>query len=301
MKKVEKEITIDDFDINTCKLEDIEIAQDVTQNGNIVYFDVLKGKGCTVNEYHPDNSKTEYNGIDKSTDTQANCLKFYAFNYKDGDDKVNLLLDHNTTRLISWNHGSNNKLGPLIALSSLKKSTNLWNGTLTPANYKVNYESGEYTIEYDNIDDALDYKARLITADEIAEITGANKDIQLEFNSTTSNQENWFYFDTNSQIESETCTKGTWNSETNEYENSNLTECKYDWLYDRTSTSCTSYGCEYNSDAETFGYWTANYTYGTEKNAWNVHFEGSLINSPLWDECDYAGVRPVIEVLVSDL
>lgn len=92
----------------------------------------------------------------------------------------------------------------------------------------MNYESDEYIIEYDNIDDTLDYNARLITADEIAEITGANKDIQLEFNSTTSNQENWFYFDTNSQIESETCTKGTWNSETNEYENSNLTECKYD-------------------------------------------------------------------------
>ena len=69
-------------------------------NGQIVYFDVTTGKKCT--NYHEDNSITEYNGIyegDNSTITTENqngCLKFYAFNDEYGD-KINLILDHNTT------------------------------------------------------------------------------------------------------------------------------------------------------------------------------------------------------------
>ena len=73
------------------------INYDKYEDGTVVYYDVLNGRFC--NNYHEDNSLTNYNGTEerKTTNNQNSCLKFYAFNYDEGDTVLNLLLDHNTT------------------------------------------------------------------------------------------------------------------------------------------------------------------------------------------------------------
>ena len=127
-------------------------------------------------------------------------MKFHAFN-DDGSDTINLLLDHNTTSSVAWASSSvyENKNGPIDILSQLKTDTNAWVGTETPENYSIaqsDQDSGaKYTIDYSN------YKARLITASEVARITK-----NTTWNEATST--NFFYFDTNTETESTTCKNG---------------------------------------------------------------------------------------------
>ena len=167
-------------------------------NGDIIYFDVVKGKGCSKSEYESSfdssigdylNSSTGYNGIKGENDTsnKNSCLKFYAFS-DDGINKVSLLLDHNTTPIVAWVNGIyysdvenwGNKLynrkGPLKVLELLYNDTKNWNGTMPLKNYTLDQSSqisgANYTIEYSKIPSyegaTTPYKARLITAQEIA-------------------------------------------------------------------------------------------------------------------------------------
>ena len=122
-------------------------------NGKEIYFDVANGIGCTKNDYHEDNSKTGYNGTNP-TGNQTSCLKFYAFN-DDGSDKINLLLDHNTTAKMDWLTNADykdfvgtipenvlndsmcfiqglcvdNSVGPITLLKQLALDTSDWQGT----------------------------------------------------------------------------------------------------------------------------------------------------------------------------
>ena len=252
----------------------------VYNDGDIVYYDVLNGTTCT--NYHEDNSKTNYNGTTdkKTTDNQNSCLKFYAFNYDEGDTTVNLLLDHNTTALVYWTESGNssNENGPINVINQLKTDTSSWVGTITPANYTVSQTSGgNYTIDYS------DYKARLITANEVAEITG-----NTSFNESTSTSRNWFYFDTNTTSASSTCKSG------------DTSGCSYGWLYDRTSRGCTEFGCLNNSDAIVNGYWTSTSIFGSSSHAWFV-YNGGLLNTEDPVYLDNNGVRPVITIYKSNL
>ena len=110
-------------------------------NGQRVYFDVVKGTGCTMEEYASSydstaldyqNSLTGYNGVDK-TGNQNSCLLFYAFN-DEGGTTVNLLLDHNTIGTDYWTDADtdSNANGPITVLNDLKTATTSWNGTITP-------------------------------------------------------------------------------------------------------------------------------------------------------------------------
>ena len=252
-------------------------------DGTGIYYDVKKGKACS--NYHEDNSLTGYNGIYEgenstaTTENQNSCLKFYAFLYNEGDTEVNLLLDHNTTGKTYWTDSStsSNANGPITVLSELKTATDSWAGTKTPANYTVIQEGyGNYTIDYS------DYKARLITADEIAQITG-----NTSFDESTTSYSSWFYFDTNSQTSKDTCKNG------------DTTGCDYGWLYDRTYTSCKTYGCLNNADSG-LGYWTSTSAFGYSYGAWGVYF-GGLLGYYFVDFDDYLSVRPVITVLKSNL
>ena len=169
-------------------------------NGEVVYFNVTTGNACSESDY---------------TETQSNigvkegCMKFYAFN-DDGGDTVNLLLDHNTTATVAWNSSGSNTNGPKEVLTQLKSDTSSWLGTVTPSNYTMDQtgqtSNANYTIDYS------DYKARLITANEIAQITG---NTSWDEKTATS----YFYFDTNTNTASDTCTSG------------NTTGCSYGWLY----------------------------------------------------------------------
>ena len=240
-------------------------------NGEVVYFNVTTGSKCSSSDYTETQSNTGIN---------SGCMKFYAFN-DDGGDTVNLLLDHNTTATIAWNSSGSNASGPNEVLAQLKTDTSSWQGTITPSNYTMD-QTGQtsntnYTIDYSG------YKARLITAQEIATITG-----YTGWNEKVAANSSWYYLDTKTTTASDTCKSG------------DTSGCQYGWLYDRTYTSCTTYGCLNNSDVTTYGYWTVSSRAVDSGNAWLVDFNGSVYDHDV-DHSNYYGVRPVITVLRSKL
>ena len=254
-------------------------------NGEVVYFNVTTGEKC---------SSSDYTETQSNTGIKEGCMKFYAFN-DDGGDKVNLLLDHNTTATVAWVSeddyveaggtesdygvsGKNDK-GPLTLLTQLKTDTSLWQGTEIPSNYTMDQtgqtSNAKYTIDYS------EYKARLITAQEIAKITGNDSWNEKALS-------NVFYFDTNTTEQSDTCKEG------------DTSGCKYGWLYDRTKTDCTTYGCLNNSDRKAKSYWTATSRADTTPYAWYVNYSGD-INRSIVSYSNLFGLRPVITVLKSKL
>ena len=243
----------------------------IYKNGEVVYFDVDNGTKCS-----------NYTETQSNTGTKSGCMKFYAFN-DDGKDTVNLILDHNTTATVAWNSSRSNASGPLTALTQLKTDTDGWKGTITPTNYTLDQtgqpSNAKYTIDYSS------YKARLITAQEIAQITG-----NTPWNEKVAVNSNWYYFDSKTTTASTTCTDG------------NTTGCKYGWLYDRTSTSCTNRGCLNNADSSMtgYGYWTSTPCASYSRSAWNVDYDGSLGLFSVGGGSRY-GVRPVITVSKSNL
>ena len=255
------------------------------EDGHILYFDVINGTKCT--NYHEDNSITAYNGLEstKTTDNQNSCLKFYAFNDKVENNTLNLLLDHNITAPSYWaedNFMGSNTNGPTTILPKLKSLTSSWSGVEIIDNYTVAQEGyGNYTILYKD----ENYKARLITANEVAEIVKMS-----DFDEVTYKQN--FYFDSLNNTESDACKKNS------------TTGCSYGWLYDRTKTDCTTYGCLNNGDAEEAtiydGYWTGTSTFGSTNCAWGVDPDGSLSYHRVYTSGG-AYLRPVIEVLKTKL
>ena len=226
-------------------------------NGEVVYFNVDTGEKC-------DN----YTEIQSNTGVKSGCMKFYAFNDDEGNT-LNLILDHNTTASVAWNSSGSNESGPNEVLTQLKTDTDSWKGTETPSNYTMDQSAqtskAKYTIDYST------YKARLITAQEIAQITG-----NTTWNETIASYNDWYYFDTKSQTGS-------------------TTGFNYGWLYDRTSTSCTDNGCLHNSDQTTNGYWSASSIADGTRIAWYVRYGGRVYTSYV-GYSDIFGVRPVITI-----
>ena len=263
-------ITVGDYDVvynpTSKSYEATEKGSNTTKtyaNGEVVYFNVKTGEKCS-----------NYTETQSNTGTKSGCMKFYAFN-DDGKDTVNLILDHNTTALVKWNSSGKNTSGPKEVFNQLKTDTLSWKGTITPSNYTMDQtgqtSNAKYTIDYSS------YKARLITAQEVAQITG---------NTTWDEKisKSGFYFDTNTTTASTTCKSG------------NTSGCKYGWLYDRTKTDCTDYGCLNNSDQETYAYWTISPYASNSRRAWTVSSYGTLGDGNVGIGGSF-GVRPVIEVL----
>ena len=205
----------------------IEIPQVTTYaNGTVVYYNPETNTKCTSAE------------AVSTTGTKTGCMKWYAFN-DEGNDKVNLLLDHNTTATVVWvskadyiaaggteaeyERGGNNSKGPITALKQLESDTVSWNKSINP---------------------------RLIEASEIVAITG-----YPNWNN------NWYYFHYN------TGTRYTGDAGTN----------KYAWLFDNTLV-CTTYGCNV-ADSSTRGYWTNTAYSGDSYGAWIGNREGGLLNT----------------------
>lgn len=245
-----------------------------TNTGDVVYYDVYNGVGCTKSDYHEDNSKTGYNGITTSTDNQTSCLKFYAIPSSNSEN-ANLLLDHNTTAVSYWNSTAINSTIKEV-LTNLKNATKDWKGTITPEDYY----NGRTTIKY-----AMNgVKARLITADEIANITGA--DVILNWSESTAVETDWYLFHDKTQ-------EGV-NGEGSDCAGS----CQYSWLIDRTNPSCNLYGCEHVSDVTTQGYWTATAMPTSKYRIWYVEYTGIISST----DADFRrGVRPVIIVPKANL
>ena len=170
------------------------------------------------------------------TGTKSGCMKWYTFNDEEGSSSVNLILDHNTTAKVAWNSSGNNSEIKEVA-TQLESDTKAWKNA-----------------------------ARLITANEVAKISG-NTNFNLG--------QQWFYFGSNNQ------------SDDSKISN-------YGWLYDRTRRDCTTYGCLNNADQDTWGYWTSNAKISGSAVAWYVRGIGSLEYVTVSDTG--FGVRPVISV-----
>ena len=235
-------------------------------NGEVVYFNVTTGEKCSSS----DHIETQSNiGV------KEGCMKFYAFN-DDGGDTVNLILDHNTTANMPWGSIAS---GPKEVLDQLKTDTSSWVGTETPSNYTIDQSTqtskASYTIDYST------YKARLITANEVAQITG-----NTTWDEKTASS--YYYLDSKTTTASDTCKSG------------NTSGCKYGWLYDRTSTDCTTEGCSNNSDVYTNSYWTSTSSASESISAWAVT-KGGTVSNFAYAYGVYCGVRPVIIVSKSNL
>ncbi|MBE6159707.1 MAG: prepilin-type N-terminal cleavage/methylation domain-containing protein [Lactobacillales bacterium] len=230
---------------------DVYVSQKKTkyENGDIIYLDPTDlTKKCTAK-----------NSISK-TNEKIGCMKWYAFLDSESSEKVKLILGHNTTETIVYTSDNASK------------------------------EMKEIKTEIDKL--VLESKwqstPRLITADEIVEITGA-KEI-LSWDSETAGIEKRFDLD----IAVDSSEKGD--------------VSKHAWLFNNT-LYCLSNGCEVEDNKSyttsiqdsVQGYWTStpidspgNYY------IWVVSNSRMLTYSFVSQDYRY-GIRPVIEVNKSDI
>ena len=184
----------------------------------------------------------QFNSTIGGTGTKNGCMKWYAF--KEDDTSYTMILDHNTIAGVAWNSDNVNTSKKEIQteLDKLYPPEEE-----TPTNWKV--------------------KPRLITAQEVADITG-----------NTNWNQNFFDFDANCKSG---CSTG---------------ENKYYWLFDYT-TGCISRGCKV-ADNSNEGYWTDTLLPASTV-VWTVRYHGSL-NYNTARNTGY-GIRPVITVQKSNL
>ena len=209
-----------------------EVLYQVYENGTAIYFNPETGKVCNQND------------AVSTTGTKTGCMKWYTFNDEGSKaETVNIILDHNTTAGVAYNSTNSNSEMKEVK-TALESDTSTWDSSL---------------------------KARLITANEIAKITG-----NTSFDEKTATYNKWFYLDSNNQT-----------SVAN-----NTNRSKYAWLYDYTN-GCKEYGCNIE-DSSTYGYWTSTPIAGGTDRAWNVYRYGHLNIGPTSDS--NRGVRPVITV-----
>ena len=215
-------------------------------NGEVKKVSTTKSfKNGTAVYYNPETRKKCSESESKSTTgTNSGCMKWYVFNDKEGNATVNVILDHNTTARVAWNSTGNNSEMKEVA-DALKKDTRTWKNT-----------------------------ARLITANEVAKITG-----NTGFDATKLGQV-WFYLDSNNQTQTTNASN----------------KSKYAWLFDYTK-ECTNYGCN-KQDSSTEGYWTSTRKIG-ETMIWHVNREGFLSAHGMTLNC--YGVRPVITISKSNI
>ena len=147
----------------------IDTPQVITYtNGTVVYYNPETNTKCTSSE------------AVSTTGTKTGCMKWYAFN-DEGNDTVNLLLDHNTTAVVAWATSGSYANGSIKVKTQLESDTSSWNKSINP---------------------------RLIEASEIAKITGYpnwnNELYYFHTNSTTvykgatgTNKYAWLFDNTN--------------------------------------------------------------------------------------------------------
>ena len=233
-------------DNGTIKIENKEVkSYDIGIDGYIVSNGEVKKVSTT--KKIDNGTAVYYNPVsgEKCSESEEGCMKWYVFNDKKGNATVNVILDHNTTAGVAWNStGNNNEMKEVK--TALENDTKDWK----------------------NI-------ARLITANEVAKITG-----NTGFD-TRKTEQSWFYLDSNNQTQ-------TTNSSN---------KSKYAWLFDYTY-ECTDYGCN-TLDSSTRGYWTSTSYKDNSTYAWLVFRFGNLSN----DIVSYAGfgVRPVITIAKSNI
>ena len=227
-------------------------------NGTAIYYNPVTNKICS--DYEEENSLNE---------NKTGCMKWYIFNDNINSNKVNMILDHNTTYHIAYNStGSNTE--PKEAQDELDALVNNSQWKVTP---------------------------RFITADEVAHIVGADREDTIKWNSKKvlgtndiETNSSWIYFD------GEGVTYSEWQRQVANSTN----KSKYSWLYSHLN-QCTTYGAN-DADVSSHGYWVKNAVNTADYNTlvWYVDKIGSL-DYDHWryigaSEARYYGVRPVITI-----
>ena len=222
------------------KSYELEIDGYLVSNGEVGKVSITKKfENGTVVYYNPVSGE-------KCKSSEEGCMKWYVFNDEEGNATVNVILDHNTTAKVVWNSTGNN--------SELKE---------------VKRKLEEDTKDWKNT-------ARLITANEVAKITG-----NTGFDANKENQ-SWFFLDSNNQTQIANSTN----------------KSKYAWLFDYTN-ECTNYGCN-KPDSSNWGYWTSTSYKGSSTKAWPVYRDGSLSSDYYVTSSDH-GIRPVITISKSNV
>ncbi len=128
----------------------IEIAKDKTYLAEVYLDPTDISKKCTKED-----ALANVNEFGTPTLIKEGCMKWYA--YKDDGTNYTMILDHNTSGNVAWNSTSGREMKEVK--EQLEIDINTWEETIKTS-------------------------ARLITADEIAEITGANREDTLKWNSS---------------------------------------------------------------------------------------------------------------------
>ena len=239
----------------------VECQITVGNKNDIVQKEILIiSKGTTI-YFNPETKKIcNQSDAVSTTGTKTGCMKWYIYS-DNNKNNFNMILDHNTTAVVAWNStGSNSEMKE--AKTALDSDTSTWDSSLN---------------------------ARLINADEVAHIVGADRDDTLKWSSTkpsgNTDIENYsadFYFDGSGLGYS------GWQSQVANSTN----KSKYAWLYDRTK-DCINYGCNI-SDSSNSGYWTST-SLVNGKTVRLVNRIGTLGNDNPQNP-SYRGIRPVVTV-----
>ena len=227
----------------------VECQITVGNKNDIVQKEILIiSKGTTI-YFNPETKKIcNQNDAVSTTGTKTGCMKWYIYS-DNNKNNFNMILDHNTTARVAYNStGSNSEMKEVK--TALESDTSTWDKSLN---------------------------ARLITANEIAKITG-----NTSFDEKTSTSNKGFYLDSNNQTKVANSTN----------------KSKYAWLYDYTK-GCKEYGCDIE-DSSTYGYWTSTPVAGVTYMAWSVYTFGDL-NCGSTSYPDDRGIRPVITVNKADV
>ncbi len=177
------------------------------------------------------------------TGIKTGCMKWYI--YAEDNNSYTMILDHNTTSKVAYNSTNSNSEMKEVK-TALESDTSTWDKSL---------------------------KARLITGNEVAKITG-----NTSFDEKTSTDDKWFYLDSNNQTQVANSTN----------------KSKYAWLYDYT-WDCIRWGCNIeDSNTSNCGYWTSTPVAGRTDFALHVsdigHLGSYITSHPI------LGVRPVITI-----
>ena len=286
----------DECEVTNSKIEDdkeetgptVENPDQQTTNGliKIVYLDPTNlTKTCNAS-----------NSV-STAGTTSGCMKWYA--YSETDTTYTMILDHNTTPLVAWNSDSTaSEINE--AKLALEKDIKNWNTKVKST-------------------------ARFITADEVAEITGAKESLKWNgskyFKSPNYTEENltfdinndthisWYYLDGQGN---------SYSKSDNGWQLASATTAgasKYAWLYNNFS-NCRVSGCNVEDNTKYPIYTGTDYTEKTydmtaywtstplinDPNAeeqvnciWVVEQRGSLSSGRV-QLASFVGIRPVITI-----